>query len=103
MHLYIAIPGVLLALLFAASGVAGIMRGWVLPWNRRRVHRVRLFGWGQLVAGFGLCWQMVFGLLISDVGIRQWALFGNGLLLAGIIVMGVSQRAGGKRQGSGTP
>ncbi|WP_055629771.1 hypothetical protein [Streptomyces hirsutus] len=104
MRLYLAIPSVVVALLFAASGAAAVARGWVLPWNRRSVRRVRLYGWGQLVAAFGLCWQVVFGLVISGPGIRQWGtLTGSGLLLTGLIVMTVSQRPGADRQGSGTP
>ncbi|MFI9601852.1 hypothetical protein ACIHCX_18670 [Streptomyces sp. NPDC052043] len=99
MERYLVLPLVLLALLFAASGIATITRGWVLPMNRHRVYRVRLYGWGQLVAGFALCWQVVFGLVLSDIGIRQWGtLFGSALLLTGIILMGVSQRAGGHRR-----
>jgi hypothetical protein len=104
MKLYLVIPVVLLALLGAASGVAGITRGWVLPTNRRPVRRPRLYGWGQLVAAFGLCWQTVFVWVISDIGNRQWgALFGSALLLTGLILMMVSHRAGRNRQGSSTP
>lgn len=103
MRLYLAVPSVVVALLFAASGVAAITRGWVLPWNRRHVRRVRLYGWGQSVAASGLCCQVVFGLVSSGIGIRQWGtLTGGGLLLTGLLVMAVSQR-GGDRQGSGTP
>ncbi|MEV7860974.1 hypothetical protein AB0O86_19615 [Streptomyces hirsutus] len=104
MRLYLAIPSVVVALLFAASGVAAITRGWVLPTNRRHVHRVRLYGWGQLVAAFGLCCQVVFGLVITGVGIREFgAVSGSGLLLTGLIVMMVSHRPGGNPQGSGMP
>ncbi|MFE1849390.1 hypothetical protein ACFYYI_17060 [Streptomyces sp. NPDC002387] len=91
-------------LLVAASGVAAVTRDWVFPMTRPRVRRVRFYGWGQLVLAFGLCWQVVFRLVISDPGIRQWVtLPGSGLLLAGVIVMGVSQRADGDRQSGGTP
>ncbi|MET8217059.1 hypothetical protein ACFYRD_20490 [Streptomyces hirsutus] len=104
MRLYLAIPSVVVALLFAALGVAAITRGWVLPWNRRHVRRVRLYGWGQLVAAVGLCCQVVFGLVISGIGIRQWGtMTGSVLLVTGLIVMVVGQRLGGKRQVSGTP
>ncbi|WP_406385510.1 hypothetical protein [Streptomyces sp. NBC_01618] len=104
MKLYVAVPVVLLALLIAASGVAGITRGWVLPTNRRPVHRPRLYGWGQLVGAFALCWQQVFFWVLSDPDIRQWGtLAGSVLLLTGLIMMMVSRRAGGSRQGSGTP
>ncbi|MFE9920725.1 hypothetical protein ACFYQA_03870 [Streptomyces sp. NPDC005774] len=110
MMLYLDIPSVLAVLavlvasLIAASGVAAVTRGWVLPWNRRRVYRVRLYGWGQLVLAFGLCCQVLFGLVISNLGIRSLVtLTGVGLLLTGLIVMTVSQRPGANRQGSGTP
>lgn len=103
MRLYLVLPSVAVALLFAASGVAAVTRGWVPPWNRRHVRRVRLYGWGQLVAGVGLCCQVVFGLVISGIGIRQFGTFaGSGLLLTGLLVMVVSQ-FGGDRQASGTP
>ncbi|MEU2601316.1 hypothetical protein ABZ678_22045 [Streptomyces hirsutus] len=96
MRLYLAMPSVVVALLLAALGVAAITRGWVLPMNRRHVHRVRLYGWGQLVAAFGLCWQVVFGLMISGINIRQWGtLTGSGLLVTGLIVMMVSYRPAG--------
>ncbi|MFJ2301491.1 hypothetical protein [Streptomyces sp. NPDC087787] len=109
MRLYVVIPCVLVALLFAASGVAGITRGWVLPVNRHRVRRVRLYGWGQLVAAVALCRQMLFSTVLSDPDtldphIREWGfLSGGALLLTGLILMGVSQRARGARQGTGTP
>ncbi|MBL3665146.1 hypothetical protein JL475_03755 [Streptomyces sp. M2CJ-2] len=110
MELYLDIPfvlavlAVLVASLIAASGVAAVTRGWVLPVNRPRVHRVRLYGWGQLGVAFGLCCQVLFGLMISNPGIRSLVtLTGSGLLLSGIIVMMVSQRPGANRQGSGTP
>ncbi|MEU6522429.1 hypothetical protein ABZ892_06130 [Streptomyces sp. NPDC046924] len=103
MGLYLAIPSVVVALLIAASGVAAVTRGWVLPWNRRRVRRVRLYGWGQLVMASGLCCQVVFGLVIRGPSVRAWgAMSGIALLMTGCIVMMVSQFGGG-RQGSGKP
>ena len=104
MGLYLAIPSVVVALLIAASGVAAVTRGWVLPWNRRRVRRVRLYGWGQLVMAFGLCWHAVFWLVSSGPVIREWeAASGIALMLTGLIVMMVGQYTGGNRQGSGMP
>ncbi|MEU0579333.1 hypothetical protein ABZ465_18990 [Streptomyces griseoincarnatus] len=104
MRLYLAIPLVVVALLFVASGVAAITRSWVLPWNRRHVRRVRLYGWGQLVAAVGLCCQAVFGLAISGIHVRQWGtMTGSVFLVTGLIVMAVAQRLGGERQVSGTP
>ena len=101
MSRYLAIPAVLMALFCAASGVAAVARGWVLPMYRRRVRRVRLFGWGQLMAAVAVCGHTVFGLLtIGAPGVRSLGtLSASGLLFAGVIVIGVSQRAGGDRQG----
>ncbi|MFD8985095.1 hypothetical protein [Streptomyces sp. NPDC059564] len=104
MKLYLAAPLVLVALLIATSGVAAVIRGWVLPMNRRHVRSPRLYGSGQLVTAFALCWQVVFGLVISDAGTRQWgALTGGAMMVAGLIVMLAGQLAGGRREGSGTP
>ncbi|MFJ9584046.1 hypothetical protein [Streptomyces acidicola] len=104
MKLYLAIPVVLLASLIAASGVASVTRGWVLPMNRRHVRAPHLYGWGQLVVAFALCWQLVFGLVISDSGIRApGTLIGSVILLAGIVVMMVGQYAGGNRKSGGIP
>ncbi|WP_405442275.1 hypothetical protein OG373_33655 [Streptomyces avidinii] len=104
MKLYLAAPLVLIALLIAASGMAALTRGWALPMNRRHVRSPRLYGLGQLVAALALCWQVVFGLVISGAGTRHWGtLTGGALLVAGLVVMLVGQLAGGGRAGSGTP
>ncbi|MGW3512330.1 hypothetical protein [Streptomyces sp. NPDC000994] len=104
MFRYLVIPAVLLALFFAASGVAAVARGWVLPMYRGRVRRVRLFGWGQLMAAVAACGYTVFGVLeIGNPGVRSLGILSaSGLLLAGGTVMRVSQRAGDDWQGSGT-
>jgi drug/metabolite transporter superfamily protein YnfA len=102
--LYIAVPLVLLALFYAATGVAAVTRGWMLPMNRRRVHAPRVYGWGQLMVAFALCWQTAFGLLIGDSDTLPSApLIGSAILVAGFIVMMVGQRAGGTRKRGGTP
>ncbi|MEU5594790.1 hypothetical protein [Streptomyces sp. NPDC020298] len=104
MKLYLALPLVLLALLIAASGVAAVISGWVLPMNRRHVRAPRIYGWGQLMVAFALCRQLVFGLGISDSGARpSGTLIGAAILLAGLIVMMVGQLAGGNRNDGGTP
>ncbi|MGI5138560.1 hypothetical protein [Streptomyces sp. CA-106110] len=72
LYLYLAMSSALVALFIAASGVAAVTRGWVLPVNRSRVRRIRLYGWGQLLIAFALCWHVVFGLVISGPGIREW-------------------------------
>ncbi|MGW5201630.1 hypothetical protein [Streptomyces spiralis] len=93
---YLAVPLALLALLIASSGAAAVTSGWVLPLNRRDVRAPRIYGWGQLVVAFALCWQPALGLMISDSGARpSGTLIGAALLLAGIVVMMVGQLAGG--------
>ncbi|MGW2727249.1 hypothetical protein [Streptomyces sp. NPDC001494] len=99
MKLYFAVPLILLALLIAASGVAAVTRGWVLPMNRRHVRAPRIYGWGQLVVAFALCWQLVLGLIFAR---PSGTLIGAAILLAGLIVMMVGQLAGGNRKGGGT-
>ncbi|MGW5372739.1 hypothetical protein ACWER6_28550 [Streptomyces sp. NPDC004009] len=95
-------PLVLIVLLIAASGLAAVTRGWVLPMNRRHVRAPRLYGWGQLVVAFALCWQLVSGLMISDSDARPLGtLIGAVMLLAGIVVMLVGQLAGGRAKGGG--
>ncbi|MFD6278820.1 hypothetical protein ACFWFI_25135 [Streptomyces sp. NPDC060209] len=99
MRLYLAIPVVLLALLIAASGVAAIAKGWVMPTYRRPVRRLRLFGWGQLVVALALCMQAFFLLAFSATAARQWGSMTASLLLpAGLVVMAISQRAGGNQR-----
>ncbi|MER6036859.1 hypothetical protein ABT133_23590 [Streptomyces sp. NPDC001835] len=99
MKLYFAVPLILLALLIAASGVAAVTRCWVLPMNRRHVRAPRIYGWGQLVVAFALCWQLVLGLILAR---PSGTLIGAAILLAGLIVMMVGQLAGGNRKGGGT-
>ncbi|KUL68779.1 MULTISPECIES: hypothetical protein [unclassified Streptomyces] len=104
MKFYLAVPLVLLALFIAVSGVAAVASGWVLPMNRRHVRAPRIYGWGQLMVAFALCWQLDFGLMISDSGARpSGTLIGAAILLAGLIIMMVGQLAGGGRKGGGTP
>ncbi|MEU9473931.1 hypothetical protein AB0D78_46970 [Streptomyces avermitilis] len=104
MKLYLAVSLVLLASLIAAFGVAAVTSGWVLPLNWRHVRAPRIYGWGQLVVAFALCWQLVVGLMTSDSDVRPLGtLIGAAILLAGLIVMMVSQLAGGNRKGGGAP
>lgn len=99
MRLYLGIPAILVALLIAASGIAALTRGWVLPTNRKHVTRPQLYGWGQLVVAIALCCQAAFGLMTNDLGTRQWGtLVGSVLMVTGILVTAVSQRTTGHRQ-----
>jgi drug/metabolite transporter (DMT)-like permease len=104
MKLCLGIALALLALFFAASGTAAVTRGWVLPTNRRHVRRPQLYGWGQWVMAIALCCQAVFGLVINDIGTRQWGtLTGSVLLLGGIIMLAVSHGTAGPRRQGGAP
>jgi len=95
---------VVLALLIAASGVAAMTRGWVLPTHRRPVRRTRLYGCGQLVVAVALSCQAVFGLMTDNLDARRWGtLTGSLLMVAGIVVIGVSRRSAGRRHGTETP
>jgi hypothetical protein len=72
--------------------------------NRRHVRAPRIYGWGQLVVAFALCWQLVFGLMISHSDARtSGTLIGAAILLVGLIVMMRGQLTGGSRKGGGTP
>ncbi|MGW1462766.1 hypothetical protein ACWCPT_00230 [Streptomyces sp. NPDC002308] len=101
MKFYVGIPLVALALAFGASGIAAVARGWVLPFNRGRARNVRLFGWGQTLVALSLLGQGAFLLLLGGTSralppvYPVWSL----VLLAGLALMGVSQRAGGVRRG----
>ncbi|MEV6116608.1 hypothetical protein AB0L59_30075 [Streptomyces sp. NPDC052109] len=91
MELYFAVPLVLVALLVAASGIAAIASGWVLPmrWNRHQIRRVRLHGYGQLTVAFALCWQVVVSsTALSDSGWADDVSLAS--VLTGIILMAVS-------------
>lgn len=100
MGLYRAVPLGLLALLIAASGVAAVARGWVPPMHRGFVRRVRLYGWGQLVFGLGLCLQAVSECVDDARGVWHWEGDATaGMVLVGICMVGLSQRrARGVRQ-----
>lgn len=101
MHLFIAVFGMLVAALMAASGVAALARGWVLPLNRGRVLRTRLYGAGQLVVAVALCWQMAVLTRLVPRPDSAPTLAGSALLLIGLFMIMFSQRIGGGRSGSG--
>ncbi|MGA5606138.1 hypothetical protein ACPCUF_34860 [Streptomyces griseoincarnatus] len=99
MRLYLGISVILLAVLIAASAIAALTRGWVLPTNRKHVIRPQFYGWGQLVIAIALCCQAAFGLMTNDLDTRQWGtLTGSVLMVTGILVIAVSRRATGHRQ-----
>ncbi|MBP2580330.1 putative membrane protein AbrB (regulator of aidB expression) [Streptomyces sp. PvR006] len=91
MSWFLVVPGVLGALL-VAGGVAAIRNGWILPFQRHRVHRTRLFGWAQLVMAAAFAAQVAGQLL--DEGEARFvpglvALFA---LLVGLVLAVLAQR-----------
>ncbi|MFG3552632.1 hypothetical protein [Streptomyces sp. NPDC047725] len=104
MRLYLGISVIALALLIAASGVAAVTRGWVLPANRKPIRRPHLYGWGQLVIAIALGCQAAFGLMANGLDTRRWgALAGSVLMVTGILVIAVSQRTAGHGQRRSEP
>ncbi|MEU1231050.1 hypothetical protein [Streptomyces sp. NPDC005828] len=90
MDWYVVIPGAL-ALLLALSGAAALRTGWMPPWQRRRVFRTALHGWGQLAmaAAFAIqtCGQLVDDpVLRSGLGVAT--LLG---LLGGLVLLVLAQ------------
>ncbi|MGW4706049.1 hypothetical protein [Streptomyces sp. NPDC004285] len=92
MSWYLAIPSAVLAALLLAGGVAALRTGWVTPWQRRWVHRPRLFGWAMLAVAGSAAFQASTALIDPrGVGaVVQGAALG--LLLAGMILLTLSQR-----------
>ncbi|MEU9856560.1 hypothetical protein [Streptomyces sp. NPDC047974] len=89
------IPGAS-ALLLAVSGVAALRTGFVLPWLRRRVRRVALHGWGQLVMGGSFALQSVSGFVgESAVGTAE-GLVAAVSMVAALILLLVAQLGSGR-------
>ncbi|WP_369142639.1 hypothetical protein [Streptomyces sp. R44] len=92
MSWYMAIPSAVVALLALVGGTATLRSGWVMPWQRGYVHRPRLFGWAQLSMGAALALQAATALL-DDRGARSTVQgIALGFLLAGLILLVLSQR-----------
>ncbi|MFE2283195.1 hypothetical protein ACFXDJ_03335 [Streptomyces sp. NPDC059443] len=97
--LYISVLIGAVALLLAASGVAVLTRGWMLPWQRRHIVRPRLFGWAQLLVAVALGVQLV-GLLTVDSHYRfAVAMPGVVGLLLGLVLSTRAQHPPRTRQG----
>ncbi|MFJ2932640.1 hypothetical protein ACIO8G_07710 [Streptomyces sp. NPDC087219] len=85
------VPSVL-AVLLVAGGVAAVRSGWILPFQRRRVHRTELFGWAQLVMAVAFGAQAA-GLLLGE-GEAGYVLGVVAMLalLGGLVLAIVAQR-----------
>nr|WP_246619873.1 hypothetical protein [Streptomyces corallincola] len=85
--LYVKVLLAVVVLLLAASGIAALTRGWVLPRNRHLIRSTRLYGAGQLLMAGAIGCQLYFGAFRGD---STWTLVGALLLL---IAFGVLLRA----------
>ncbi|GHB08209.1 hypothetical protein ACIQRS_29655 [Streptomyces termitum] len=84
--------GAVMGLLVITLGVAALRTGWVLPVSRRHVTRPRLYGAGALVLGASLLLPGLSALrLLPGVSEETRLLGGTGLLLAGLLLLLVSQ------------
>ncbi|MFC4608189.1 hypothetical protein ACFO9E_10200 [Streptomyces maoxianensis] len=57
MSWYLVAPLAGVAMLAAAEGIAAVRTGWVLPWQRSRVFRPRLWGYASLLIAACLALQ----------------------------------------------
>ncbi|MFB6526460.1 MULTISPECIES: hypothetical protein [unclassified Streptomyces] len=87
----VVVPSVLGALL-VAGGVAAIRNGWILPFQRRRVYRTRLFGWAQLVMAAAFAAQVAGQLLDEGEARLVPGLVALFALLGGLVLAVLAQR-----------
>ncbi|MEU6624293.1 hypothetical protein ABZ926_26430 [Streptomyces litmocidini] len=97
MSWYLALPSALFALLLLLGGAAALRSGWVVPWQRGHVHRIRLFGWAEVAMGSALALQASTALLHDRGADSTVRLIGLGCLFAGLALLTVSQRPAWKR------
>ncbi|MFF3605059.1 hypothetical protein [Streptomyces sp. NPDC002463] len=90
MNWYVVIPGAL-ALLLSLSGAAALRTGWMPSWQRRRVFRTALHGWGQLAMAAAFAIQ-AGGQLADDLVLRSASGVATFLgLLGGLALLGLAQ------------
>jgi hypothetical protein len=92
MHMYLVAADVLLVALMVGSGLAGITRGWVIPFGRHRILRPKLWGYGQLMGAFGFSLWMFLGVLPTRFDLL--ALSGWFIFMASLGVTALAQRPG---------
>ncbi|MFE4308757.1 hypothetical protein [Streptomyces sp. NPDC056891] len=88
---FLLVPSVL-GVLLVAGGVAAIRTGWILPFQRRRVHRTELFGWAQLVMAVAFGAQAVGQLLGEREARYVLGVVTVLALLSGLVLATVAQR-----------
>ncbi|MFF3885999.1 hypothetical protein [Streptomyces sp. NPDC001914] len=84
--------GAFLGMLAIVLGVVTIRTGWLLPTARRHVTRSELHGFGAVLTGAPVVVQSLFYFrLLPSVSWEVRFFGGNALLLAGLILMILSQ------------
>ncbi|GAA2260800.1 hypothetical protein GCM10010415_24050 [Streptomyces atrovirens] len=84
--------GVLIGLLAVASGISTLRTGWLLPTARRHVTRPRLHGFGALLVGASVLLHSLFYFhILPSVSWEVRFFGGNALLLAGLLLIALSQ------------
>ncbi|MFF9852529.1 hypothetical protein [Streptomyces litmocidini] len=97
MSWYLALPSAVFAALLLVGGAAALRSGWVVPWQRGQVHRIRFFGWAELAMGGALALQASTALLHDRGADSTVRLIGLGCLLVGLALLIVSQRPSPER------
>ena len=84
--------GAFLGLLAIASGIVTLRTGWILPTARRHVTRPQLHGLGALLTGASVVLQGLFYFrVLPSVSWEARFFTGNALLLAGLLLIALSQ------------
>ncbi|MFF3837727.1 hypothetical protein [Streptomyces sp. NPDC001930] len=91
MSWFLVVPSVL-GVLLVVGGVAAIRTGWILPFQRRRVHRTELFGWAQLVMAVAFGAQTAGQLLGEGEAGYVLGVVTMIALLGGLVLAIVAQR-----------
>jgi hypothetical protein len=93
--------GMLGGIALLALGAVALRTGWTPPWTRRHVSRPALYGLGALLLGTPCLAQGVFYFRLLPVPSWEIRFFGcNGLLLAGLTLLAVSQMLPAHQPGS---
>ncbi|WP_329275641.1 hypothetical protein [Streptomyces sp. NBC_00691] len=91
MSWFLVVPSVF-AVLFAVGGTAAIRTGWILPFQRRRVHRPQLFGWAQVMMAVAFATQVGGQLLDEREPGYVLGVIALLALLGGLVLAVVAQR-----------
>ncbi|GAA3049701.1 hypothetical protein GCM10017562_10670 [Streptomyces roseofulvus] len=86
------VPGAF-ALLLAVGGIATLRTGWVPPWLRRKVRKVALYGWAQVVMAGSFALQSAGGLAGEPAAGSAVGLVAVLTMLAALVLLLVSRLA----------